>query len=88
MGLLTNQLRWGLLLGLGLPVFILGIALLNLDFKITEGDKVAGIATLCTLPNLLLFFGSLRKNKEPFAYGVLASTILCALFTFGLKLFG
>lgn len=88
MGLLTKQLRWGLLLGLGLPIFIIGIAMLNIDFEIKEVDKVAGITTLCTLPNLLLFFGSLRKNKESFAYGVLASTILWALFTFGLKLFG
>ncbi len=88
MGFLTKQLRRGLLLGLGLPLFILGIALLNLDFKITEFDKFAGIATICAIPNLLLFFGSLRKNNEPFAYGVLASSILWALFNFGLKLFG
>ena len=88
MGLLTKQLRWGLLLGFGLPVFMLGIALLNLDCELKDVDKFAGIATLCVLPNLLLFFGSLRKNNEPFAYGVLASCILWALFTFGLKLFG
>ena len=88
MGFLTKQLRWGLLLGLGLPLFVLGIILLNLDFQLTEVHKFAGITTLCTLPNLLLFFGSLRKNNEAFAYGILASSILWALFTFGLKLFG
>ena len=88
MGFLTKQLRRGLLLGLGLPLFMLGIALLNLDFELTEVEKFAGISTLCALPNLLLFFGSLRKNNESFAYGVLASSILWALFTFGLKLFG
>lgn len=88
MGLLTKQLRWGLLLGLGVPVFMLGIAVINLDFKLKEVDTLAGIATLCALPNLLLFFGSLRKYNEPFAYGVLASSILWALLTFGLKLFG
>ena len=88
MGFLTEQLRRGLLLGFGLPLFMLGIALLNLDFELTEVEKFAGIATLCALPNLLLFFGSLRKNNESFAYGVLASSILWALFTFGLKLFG
>ena len=88
MGLLTKQLRWGLLLGIGLPLFVLGIILLNLDFQLTEVHKFAGIATICAIPNLLLFFGSLRKNNEPFAYGVLASSILWALFTFGLKLFG
>ena len=88
MGFLTKQLRRGLLLGFGLPLFMLGIALLNLDFELTEVEKFAGIATLCALPNLLLFFGSLRKNNESFAYGVLASSILWALFTFGLKLFG
>lgn len=88
MGLLTKQLRWGLLLGIGLPLFVLGIILLNLDFQLTEVHKFAGITTLCTLPNLLLFFGSLRKNNEAFAYGILASSILWALFTFGLKLFG
>ena len=42
MGLLTKQLRWGLLLGLGLPVFMLGIALLNLEFELKEVDKFAG----------------------------------------------
>ena len=88
MGFLTKKLRWGLLLGLGLPLFLLGVAVLNLDFELTEVDKFAGIATLCALPNLLLFFGSLRKNEETFACGVLASSILWALFTFGLKLFG
>ena len=88
MGLLTKQLLWGLLLGIGLPLFVLGIILLNLDFQLTEVHKFAGITTLCTLPNLLLFFGSLRKNNEAFAYGILASSILWALFTFGLKLFG
>ena len=88
MGLLTKQLRWGLLLGLGVPIFMLGIAVINLDFELKEVDTFAGIATLCSLPNLLLFFGSLRKNNEPFAYGVLASSILWALLTFGLKLFG
>ena len=88
MGFLTKKLRWGLLLGLGLPLFLLGVAVLNLDFELTEVDKFAGIATLCALPNLLLFFGSLRKNEETFAYGVLASSIFWALFTFGLKLFG
>lgn len=88
MGLLTKQHRWGLLLGIGLPLFVLGIILLNLDFQLTEVHKFAGITTLCTLPNLVLFFGSLRKNNEAFAYGILASSILWALFTFGLKLFG
>ena len=67
---------------------MLGIASLKLDFDLEEVDMFAGIATLCALPNLLLFFGSLRKNNEPFAYGVLASSILWALLTFGLKLFG
>ena len=85
---MTKPLRWGLLLGLGLPIFIIGITLFKIDFEMTEVDKVAGITTLCTLPNLFLFFESLRRNKEPFAYGVLTSTILLALFTFGLKLFG
>jgi hypothetical protein len=88
MGFLTKQLRWGLLLGLGLPIFMLGIASLKLDFDLEEVDLFTGIATLCALPNLLLFFGSLRKNNEPFAYGVLASSILWALLTFGLKFFG
>jgi hypothetical protein len=87
-GLLTKQLLWGLLLGIGLPLFVLGIVILNLDFQLLEVHKFAGVTTLCTLPNLLLFFGSLRKNNETFAYGILASSILWALFTFGLKLFG
>ena len=88
MGLLTKKMRVGVLLGFGLPIFFLGASLVYFDFEPTEINTLAGIASLCALPNLVLFFGALRKNNDLFAYGVLVSSILWALFTFGLKLFG
>lgn len=90
MGFLEKPLRRGILFGIGIPVFLLGILLLIFDLQGKDIKAVAlsGIAALCALPNLLLFFRALRKNKDAQAYGILLSTILWALFTFGIKLFG
>lgn len=90
MGFLEKPLRRGILFGIGIPVFLLGILLLTFDLqgKDIKTTALSGIAALCALPNLLLFFRALRKNKDVQAYGILLSTILWALFTFGIKLFG
>ena len=90
MGLLTPPSRWGLLISIGLPAFLLGIAVLIFDVQGKEIQQatLAGIAALCAIPNLLFFFLALRKNKDTTAYGILMGSILWALFTFGIKLFG
>ena len=90
MGFLTPPSRWGLLISIGLPTFLLGIAVLIFDAQGKEIRQatLAGIAALCAIPNLLFFFLALRKNKDTTAYGILMGSILWALFTFGIKLFG
>ena len=90
MGFLTPASRWGLLIGIGLPAFLLGIALLLFDAQGQEIQQstLGGIAALSAIPNLLFFFWALRKNKDTRAYGILLGCILWALFTFGIKLFG
>jgi len=90
MGYLEKPLLRGILFGIGIPVFLLGILLLIFDFqgKDIKAAALPGLAALCALPNLLFFFRALRKNNDTQAYGILLSTILWALFTFGIKLFG
>lgn len=90
MGFLTPASRWGLLISIGLPAFLLGIAVLIFDAQGKEIHQttLAGIGALCAIPNLLFFFLALRKNKDTAAYGILMGCILWALFTFGIKLFG
>jgi Na+/proline symporter len=89
-GFLTPSSRWGILIGIGLPAFLLGIVLLVFDSqeKEMQSAALAGLAALCAIPNLLIFFWALRKNKDSMAYGILLGCILWALFTFGVKLFG
>lgn len=84
------SMRFGVLIGIGLPAFLLGTLLLVFD---TQGKEIqsaalAGVAALSAVPNLLLFFWALRKNNDTLAYGILISCILWALFTFGIKFFG
>jgi len=88
MGFLDKQMRRGFLFGIGIPVFLVGILLLIFDVQNRNLDTEAllGVVTLSALPNLLLFFYALRKNNDALANGVLMSTILWALFTFGIKL--
>ena len=89
MGFLKTSLRQGLLVGVSVPVCLLGIALLFFDTQQKEisMDSLAGLAALCALPNMGLFFFAIRKDKDVFAYGILWSCIMWALFTFCLKLF-
>ncbi|CAI8171570.1 MAG: Uncharacterised protein [Bacteroidota bacterium] len=89
MGLLTPASRWGLLIGIGLPTFFLGIIMLIFDAqgKEIQQTTLAGIAAISAIPNLLFFFWALRKNKDTTAYGILLGCILWALFTFGIKFF-
>ena len=89
MGFLNTQLRRGLLIGVGLPIFLLGITMLIFDAQGSKLNMTAllGIATLCAIPNLLLFFRALKKNNDTQAYGILLGCILWALIIFGIKLF-
>lgn len=89
MGALNKQLRRGIILGIGVPVFLLGIVFLIYDAQ-DRKLNIAGllaIATLCALPNLLLFFRAINKNNDTLAYGILLGCILWALIIFGIKLF-
>ncbi|NCG04125.1 MAG: hypothetical protein GWO82_02195 [Bacteroidetes bacterium] len=90
MGFLTPASRLGVLISIGLSAFLLGIAMVVFDAqgKEIQHTTLAGIAALSAIPNLLLFFWALRKNKDTTAYGILLGCILWALFTFGIKLFG
>ncbi len=85
---LNKSSRKGLLLGVGLPSFFLAIILLIFDTKgqAIQTNSISGLAALCAIPNLLLFFRALRKNNDTYAYGILLGSILWALFTFGVKL--
>lgn len=90
MGFLTTASRWGLLIGIVLPAFLLGVALLSFEAQGKEIQRatLAGVAAICAIPNLIFFFWALRKNKDTMAYGILFSSILWAMFTFAIKLFG
>ena len=90
MGFLTPSSRWGLLIGIGLPAFLLGIILVffGMQGNKLESASLAGIAALSALPNLLFFFWALRKTQDPMAYGALLGCSLGALGTFGIKFFG
>lgn len=89
MGFLKPSPRWGVLIGIGLPAFLLGIVLFVFDSQGKEIQRtaLAGIAALSAIPNLFFFFWALRKNQDTMAYGILLGSILWALFTFGVKLF-
>ncbi len=90
MGFLRPTPRWGVLIGIGLPAFLLGFALFVFDSqeKDIQLTALAGVAALCATPNLLFFFWALRNDKDTMAYGILLGSILWALFTFGIKFFG
>jgi ABC-type microcin C transport system permease subunit YejB len=89
-GFLTPSSRWGILIGIGIPTFLLGIVLLVFDAQEKEihSTALAGLAALSAVPNLLFFFWTLRKKNDTMAFGILLGCILWALFTFGIKLFG
>lgn len=88
MGYLNKSSRKGILTGIGLPSFFLAIVLLVFDanHQAIQTSAISGLAALCAIPNLLLFFRALRKNNDAYANGVLLGCILWALFTFGIKL--
>lgn len=88
MGLLKKQMRLGVLLSVGLPIFLLGFVFLFLDMQreltLTTFSR---LAALCVLPNGVLFFLALRKNNDSYAYGILLGCIFWALLTLGITFF-
>ncbi len=90
MGFLDKRLRQGLLLSIGIPVFLLGALVLFFDMQQQELKKttLSILAVLCALPNLFFFFRALKLNNDTKAFGILLGCILWALFTFGIKLLG
>ncbi len=90
---LKKELLIGLLSGIGanligivLCVWILSMAK-NLTFMGTfsfykDGDTLWMILALGALPNLLVFFGFLKKDWEYRARGVLMATFITAIITY------
>jgi hypothetical protein len=85
---------WGILAGLfwtGFGLIILVYFLSNdsiensLQFLYTQ-NKLGGVISLAALVNLPIFFLALRKNKFPFAAGIVAISIAMVLLIVFLKI--
>lgn len=85
---------WGILTGLLwtsfgviLLVFFLSDASLEDSiFYLYKQKRLGGLISIAALINLPLFFIALRKNKVPFAGGIVAISILTVLFIAVLKI--
>ena len=85
---------WGILTGLLwtsfgviLLVFFLSDAPLEDSiFYLYKQKRLGGLISIAALINLPLFFIALRKNKVPFAAGIVAISILTVLFIAVLKI--
>ena len=85
---------WGILTGLLwtsfgviLLVFFLSDASLEDSiFYLYKQKRLVGLISIAALINLPLFFIALRKNKVPFAAGIVAISILTVLFIAVLKI--
>jgi len=85
---------WGILTGLLwtsfgviLLVFFLSDASLEDSiFYLYKQKRLGGLISIAALINLPLFFIALRKNKVPFAAGIVAISILTVLFIAVLKI--
>ena len=82
-------------LGLGILCNVLGMAVLIATLAVVNGATFSSTITffmankllwmmisLGALPNLLLFFWLLKKNKDYYARGVVMATLLAAILAF------
>ena len=82
-------------LGLGILCNVLGVAVLIATLAVVNGATFSSTITffmannlswmmisLGALPNLLLFFWLLKKNKDYYARGVVMATLLAAILAF------
>ena len=85
---------WGILTGLLwtsfgviMLIFFLSDASLEDSFiYLYEQKRLGGLFSIAALINLPLFFIALRKNKVPFAAGIVAISMLTVLFIALLKI--
>lgn len=94
MGLLkVNPFTAGLALGIGAPLltlifivyFFTNISLKNALIELIQSRALNGLISIAAIPNLLLFFGLLKRNRDAVAKGVLAATLFIAFITVLLK---
>ncbi|MDC1056106.1 hypothetical protein OAQ07_00965 [Flavobacteriaceae bacterium] len=85
---------WGILAGLfwtGFGVFLLVYFLSNDSLEnslqfLYDQKRLGGVISLAALVNLPIFFLALRKNKFPFAAGIVAISLVVVLLIIFLKL--
>ena len=85
---------WGIFTGFlwtsfGVIILVFSLSKASLEdslFYLYEQKRLGGLISLAALINLPLFFISLRKNKIPFAAGIVAISIITVIFVGLLKL--
>jgi len=85
---------WGMLTGLlwtsfGVILLIFFLSDASLEYSIFylhEQKRLGGLISMAALINLPLFFIALRKNKVPFAAGIVAISMLTVFFIALLKM--
>ena len=85
---------WGIFTGFlwtsfGVIILIFSLSEASLEnsiFYLYKQKRLGGLISLAALINLPLFFISLRKNKIPFAAGIVAISIITVIFVGLLKL--
>ena len=85
---------WGMLTGLlwtsfGVILLIFFLSDASLEdsiFCLHEQKRLGGLISMAALINLPLFFIALRKNKVPFAAGIVAISMLTVFFIALLKM--
>ena len=85
---------WGIIAGLLwtsfgviILVFLLSDATMEATFSyLYEQRRLGGLISMAALINLPVFFIALRKNKFPFAAGIVAISIVTVIFIALLKL--
>jgi len=85
---------WGILAGLfwtGFGVFLLVYFLSNDSLEnslqfLYDQNRLGGVISLAALVNLPIFFLAIRKNKFPFAAGIVAISLAVVLLIIFLKL--
>jgi len=86
LGILTGLL-WT---GFGILMLLFFLSDLTLEESLSnlyQQKKLGGLISLAALINLPVFFIALRKNKFPFAAGLLAFSLLLVMFIALLKLY-
>tara|TARA_B100000989_G_scaffold126366_1_gene93714 strand:+ start:2462 stop:2752 length:291 start_codon:yes stop_codon:yes gene_type:complete len=85
---------WGIFTGFlwtsfGVIILVFSLSEASLEdsiFYLYKQKRLGGLISLAALINLPLFFISLRKNKIPFAAGIVAISVITVIFIGLLKL--